>query len=344
MQKEVLMDRLPQISVFPAMDTICRGRDTAMLRAYTIDTLLWMPSTSINCTSCDTTHVFPSVTTTYIAQAKNWIGCTNYDTAIVKVYGPIDLKVFPADTAICPGKTISYRLNVNGITSWLPAIGLSNSNIKNPVATPFQDITYTAIVKDSAGCFTDTAFANVHVFPLPAVNAGPDKLVSYNSSFTITPVYSADVISYTWTPVINLICSNCDAPSGTALQTTTYTVKTTSVNGCTSSDNINIVIACENGNLLLPTAFSPNGNGINEYFYPIARGYKTIKKFVIFNRRGNKVFERQNFVPNIRSMGWDGRINNADNVADSETFAWYIEAECEQGQLVTNKGTVVLIR
>lgn len=334
----------PGIIAFPAMDTICVGKDTATLAAYTIDSLSWLPATNISCNFCDTTQVYPPVTTAYIAQATNSLGCTSYDTCIVKVFQPAHASIFPSDTSVCPGKTISYRLATDGTISWIPAAGLSNTNNKNAIATPASDIQYSAIVKDSAGCFTDTAVANVHVFALPSVNAGPDQLVNYNSSFSITPVYGSDVISYIWSPAINLNCINCAAPTGNALKTTTYTITTTSVNGCTASDNINIVIACNNSNLLLPTAFSPNGNGINEYFYPIARGYKTIKKFMIFNRRGNKVFERQNFEPNNPSQGWDGRIKNADNVADSETFAWFIEAECEQGELVTNKGTVVLIR
>jgi|GEM_PF-788219 len=343
-QKDVLADRLPQVISFPAMDTICQGRDTAILTGYTIDSLRWLPATNISCNFCDTTKVYPFTTTAYIAQAKNRFGCISYDTSIIKVYAPLKVKVFPSDTTICPGQSIAYMLNTGGIASWSPGNYLNSTTVTNPIAKPTADITYTVIVKDSVGCFADTAIANAHVFALPAVDAGPDKIYSYNNSFTITPVYSAGVASYSWEPSTNLNCSNCPNPSGNALQTTTYTIKTTSVNGCTSSDKITIFIACENGNLLLPTAFSPNGNGINEYFYPIARGYKTIKKFVIFNRRGNKVFERQNFAPNIRSLGWDGRVNNADNVADSETFAWYMEAECEQGQLVTNKGTVVLIR
>ncbi len=94
----------------------------------------------------------------------------------------------------------------------------------------------------------------------------------------------------------------------------------------------------------MPTAFSPNGNGINEYFYPIARGYKNIRKFVIFNRLGNKVFEKQNFLPNNPASGWDGIIRGAETTSSTETFVWFIEAECQQGELVQSKGTVTLVR
>lgn len=342
-QREVRADRVPQVVVFPETDTICQGRDTAMLTGYTIDSLSWVPTTSISCIDCDTTRVYPLNTTMYIAQATTRFGCISYDTSLVKVYAPFTVKVFPEDTSICPGKPIAYKLNMPGITTWTPALSLDNRSA-NFTAAPTQDISYTVVVQDSAGCFADTAITNVHVYTLPQVNAGSDQILPYNTVFTISPAYSSNVTAYAWEPANRLNCNNCASPAGNALQTTTYTIKTTSANGCQASDTITIFIACENGNLLLPTAFSPNGNGVNEYFYPIARGYKTIRKFLIFNRRGNKVFERQNFSPNTPSLGWNGRINNSDYVADSETFAWFIEAECEQGQLVTNKGTVLLIR
>lgn len=326
------------------MDTICQARDTAILTGYTIDSLLWLPSTNISCNYCDTTMVYPMTTTSYIARAKNRFGCISYDTSVIKVFGPLQLTVYPKDTSVCLGQTVTYNLNTGGIISWSPASSISNPGIKNPVAKPASDVVYTVLVKDSAGCYSDTASAKVHVFQLPTVNAGPDKIYPYNTAFSIMPDYSPNVVAYQWEPANYLNCSNCASPSGIALQSTTYTIKTLSAEGCRSSDNISIIIACENGNLLLPTAFSPNGNGINENFYPITRGYKNIKAFMIFNRRGNKVFERKNFAPNIPSMGWDGIIKNSQNVADTETYAWYIEAECEQGQLVTNKGTVVLIR
>ena len=123
----------PRISTFPAIDTICQ-KDTAILRAYTVDSLLWSPATNINCTNCDTVKVYPNITTKYIARAINSDGCKSYDTSLVIVYQPINLQVFPADTIICPGQTIKYNLNTNGIILWSPPTFLSNTKIKNPIA------------------------------------------------------------------------------------------------------------------------------------------------------------------------------------------------------------------
>ncbi len=345
-QRTVVSAPVPQIIAFPAVDTICGLRDTALLTGYTVDTLLWLPSTGINCTSCDTTKVYPASTTSYVAQASNVFGCRSYDTCLIKVYSPLHLRVFPADTAVCPGQPVAYRLGgtIPGVISWSPATYLNNNSVSNPVSIPTGSIRYTVTVKDDVGCYTDSAVVNTNVFPLPLVNAGPDKILPFNTTFSITPVYSPDVVSYFWEPAGSTSCPNCPSISGIAHTTTTFTIKTTSAKGCKYSDRITIFVACEKSNLLLPTAFTPNGNGLNDYFYPIAKGYRMIKTFLIYNRRGNKVFERQNFSPNIPSLGWDGIIKNAETTSATEAFAWYVEAECEQGQTIVNKGTVVLLR
>lgn len=344
-RKIVLAAPLPMIIAFPALDTICQQRDTTLLTGYTIDSLLWLPNYSISCNYCDSAYASPAVTTTYIAQATNRFGCRRYDTCVIRVYSPFQIRVTPADTMVCPGQQVAYNLNLPGlISTWFPATYLNNSNIYNPVAVPADSINYQVVVKDSAGCYSDSAVTRLQVFPLPSVNAGPDRILPYNSPYSITPDYSPDAISYLWQPSLDLSCADCRNPSGIAIRSGTYQVTVTSAEGCTASDKISIIIACENGNLLLPTAFSPNGNGINENFYPITRGYKNIRTFMIFNRRGNKVFERKNFAPNIPSLGWNGISRNGENAADPETFAWYIEAECDQGELVKSKGTVVLIK
>ena len=340
--KGVTVVPYPRISTFPAIDTICQ-KDTAILRAYTVDSLLWSPATNINCTNCDTVKVYPNITTKYIARAINSDGCKSYDTSLVIVYQPINLQVFPADTIICPGQTIKYNLNTNGIILWSPPTFLSNTKIKNPIAKPDTAITYTVIVADSVGCFADTAFAVVRVYPTPTVNAGPDKILAYYSSYTITPAYSSDITNYLWTPAGNLSCTTCANPDGVALQKETYQIEVMNNFGCKAKDTITIFVNCLQTNLLMPTAFTPNKDGKNDYFYPITRGYKVVKTFIIYNRYGNKVFERNNFSPNIPGLGWSGAIKDY-KYGTTEVFAWFMEAECDLGRFNTTQGTVVLIR
>ena len=181
----------PELIVFPASDTLCSGQSLNLL-AFTIDTLLWKTNYNLSCLSivCDTALANPMVTTNYIAQAKNQYGCISTDTSHVKVYAPFRLQVFPADTAVCPKEIIRYYTNVSGIANWFPSTYLSSPVITNPFSKPDSAISYSLIVTDSGGCYTDTAIAIINTFPMPIVNGGLDQVVPFNYAFTLSPVYS----------------------------------------------------------------------------------------------------------------------------------------------------------
>jgi len=333
---------LPSIQVLPATDTLCLGQ-SATLMAYTSDSLTWITTTNINCTSCDTVTVNPTVTSDYIARALTLNGCKNYDTATVKVFGPFNLTVTPALTTVCPGTPVQLNLNVAGPTTWTPSTFLSNSFIQNPVAIPDANVTYTAIVMDSVGCFSDSATASIQVYTMPIVDAGPDQFLPYNTGFTLSPVYGAGTKNYNWAPAGNLSCLSCPTPSGIALQEQQYVISILDANNCKAQDSVTIFVNCDKSNLLLPTAFTPNGDGLNETFYPVARGYKLIKNFAIFNRNGAKVFEQKDFQPNNPSLGWDGRTKGG-KVENIQSYVWIIEGICENGMSIVSKGSVILIK
>jgi gliding motility-associated-like protein len=340
--KLVSVFSMPRIKVFPAMDTLCLGQ-SANLFAFTVDTLLWTPTTNISCTTCDTVLVNPNFTTLYIAQAKNSAGCISYDTSIVKVYRPFIVNINPVDTFVCPKQIVPLKTDIVGITTWSPSTFLSATNIPNPTSTPDSTITYNVIVADSVGCYADTSLVTVHTFNKPTVNAGPDLTIPYNNPFTINATYSNNIANYAWSPMSNsLSCSNCATPSGIGVLTDTYSIDITSTDGCKASDTVIVYVACDKANLYVPTAFTPNGDGINDYFGPITRGYKLINKLIVYNRWGQKIFEKSNFTPNIPTLGWNGLYNNIP--LETQAYIWYVEATCDLGEKISAKGTVVLMK
>ena len=340
----VRVNPTPEIYVLPRADTICAG-DSIQLLAFTVNNLAWTTNYNISCLTCDTVMVKPLTSTNYIAEATNIFGCANRDTSRIKVYEPIVLRVTPADTSFCSGGQVQFNANVkNGIINWSPANYLSAVNISNPVSKPDSSVTYRIIVNDSAACFADTVFAVVKVNYKPTVNAGNDQVVPYYHSFTLNPTYSADVVSWRWSPAVNgLSCTFCPVVSGIATQTATHTIEVKTVHGCTAKDEVNIIVDCSKANLNLPSAFTPDNNGKNDWFYPMARGYRSINKFVVYNRWGNKVFERYNFSPNIASLGWNGKGSDKQ-IVDTGVFVWLIEATCDVGQKIELKGTVTVLR
>lgn len=336
----VKVNPLPKVNILPGKDTICLGGSVELI-AYSSDSIFWFNNPDVSCRDCDTIVVRPRETTQYIATAVSEYGCRNTDISTIKVYEPIRLTVNPSDTAVCTGTTFQYLASGNGIAKWEPATGLSNSNILNPFVTATNDIEYKVSLRDSGGCFSDSAIVKLKVHALPTVDAGPDKVLSFGEPFTIHPVYSSGINSYSWTnsPVLN--CINCPSPSGVMQKSELLTITVEDIYGCTAKDNINLIMDCSTSKLFVPTAFTPNGDGLNDYFFPMAEGYETIKSFCIFDRSGNKVFERTNFAPNSSSLGWDGTVKGVK--PNSQSYIWMAQVVC-QGNIITKKGVVTLVR
>jgi len=113
-------------------------------------------------------------------------------------------------------------------------------------------------------------------------------------------------------------------------------LQVTSAYGCTATDStlITAKACCE---IFFPNAFTPNGDGKNDYFRPIAAGNQQIKTFSITNRWGQTLFESTTMRP-----GWDGRFNGT--MQDMGTYFYYIKYLCANGKTYENKGELLLVR
>ena len=89
-------------------------------------------------------------------------------------------------------------------------------------------------------------------------------------------------------------------------------------------------------NYFLPTAFSPNHDGLNDVLYVRGNGIRDIA-FSIYNRWGEKVFESHKI-----SDGWDGTFKGKP--LGSAVFVYRLELIFTNGDHTTSKGNVTLIR
>jgi gliding motility-associated-like protein len=340
--KIVTANPSPFLRVFPRLDTLCLGQSGTFV-AFHSDTLLWSPSALLSCVTCDTTIANPTSSSFIFATAKNIYNCTTIDSAFIIVQTPFTPSAILSPIYIC--KNDSTQINVtppNKKISWLPTTNISNANAYNPFVYPTSNTSYVATLTDSANCFTSTATVNIIVKSLPQVNAGPDLALPYNVDFVINPTYSANVSSYNWTPATNLSCSICAAPTVTPIDAQQYIITVKSDSNCVAKDTINIIVECKYAYLLMPSAFTPNGDNINEYYFPITRGIKTISKFIIYNRLGQKVFEAKDFAPNNNTFGWNGKIKGEPVTTSS--YVYLLSAICFDGQVLEKKGSFILIK
>ncbi len=342
--KQVDVKPVPFLRIFPRNDTICEGK-TASFIAYhsNNDTLSWSPTTTLSCAACDTVVARPTSSTLYYATVNNIFNCPSIDSTLITVYSPFKATAVINPIFLCAKESVKISVLPTGKKIfWSPSNNISNTLVYNPVVSPPTSTTYTATLTDSVGCFTDTTSVDIIIKSLPQVNAGPDKIYPYNYMFSISPIYSANVFSYSWLPSGSLSCTTCSMPNGIALSSQQYTIKVTSDSGCVSKDDITIFVECKYANLLMPSAFTPNGDGLNDTYYPMTRGIKAVKRFAVYNRYGQQLFEAKSFTPNDKTFGWNGKFNGIEQ--SSGSYVFMLEAICDLGEIITKKDSFLLLR
>lgn len=256
---------------------------------------------------------------------------------------------FTGDTLICmPGDATFTGLILNNDSSalswnWNFGNG-STASVKEPVPVIFREVKnydVQVVAVSPFGC-TDTVTKTIRPLPLPTVNAGEDKTITSGSTVQLTGSHSPDVISLKWDPETDLSCSECKDPLASPMKNTTYTFEVTNAEGCTNKDQMTITVFCNEGNLFMPNTFSPNGDGVNDVFYPRGQGLFSVRSLRIFNRWGEIVFERKDFSPNDKSRGWDGTYNNRQ--ASQDVYVYSIDIVCDNNTILNHKGNVALIR
>jgi gliding motility-associated-like protein len=250
--------------------------------------------------------------------------------------------VAPADDSLCLGQSIQLIASGTEFYSWSPATGLNNPNIANPTARPETTTTYVVTGSDRKGCFVTTDEVTISVFPYPVVDAGRDTTIQVGFFTQLNATFTPDVQSILWSPSVGLSCTTCPKPVAAPTFNTTYSVTVTNNGGCKSTDAVTIYVVCNDGNIFMPNTFSPNGDGMNEIYFPRGRGINTIRSLRIFNRWGQLVFEKKNFNANDPSAGWDGTFKGTKLSPD--VFVYMMDLSCENSSIITMKGDITLIR
>lgn len=228
--------------------------------------------------------------------------------------------------------------------SWYWNFGNGNTAI---IQNPLPQLYDTAgnyplhlIVTNSSGC-ADTVDRTVLVYPLPAIDAGPNKTIGVGSSFAINPTGSP-VVDYLWSPATGLSCTSCYNTIASPKNTITYNIRVTDANGCVNTDKITLIVVCNDNNVFIPNTFSPNNDGVNDWFYPRGTGLFKIQSMRIFNRWGEMVFQKNNLFPNDQASGWNGRYNGRLQTPD--VYTYIIDIICENSEVLSYKGNITLIQ
>ena len=189
----------------------------------------------------------------------------------------------------------------------------------------------TLLVQSNPGCLvrvSDTLTVN----PMPSyVDAGPDKYILLGKSDILTPVVTDSALNYLWTPPSYLSNDTVLNPVCSPLSNVTYTFTASTKEGCSRSDTVRVFVLFPP---VVPNAFSPNGDGINDTWkikyldtYPGA----TVD---VYSRYGQLVFHSNGY-----QTEWDGTINGQPLTVGT----YYYIINPKNGRAVIS-GSITIIR
>lgn len=259
------------------------------------------------------------------------------------------VKVFPtfkADFSIegnpCPNSPIHFTdLSVatyKPVDGWLWSFGdtAGFSNEQNPTYTYSKGGTYnvTLIAKTVKGC-VDTAVRKLAVENFHASAGTGDTIIVKGESINF---HATGGIQYTWTPATYLNNPNIGNPVGYYPDTgrTTYVVHVKSESNCEGYDTLTVWVVGQ-ASFYVPSAFTPNADGLNDVLIPIGIGYRTVDYFRIYNRWGQELFYGTKF-----KIGWDGTFNGKPQ--EIGAYYWVLAMTDRFGVQQLYKGDVTLIR
>lgn len=279
----------------------------------------------------------------YSLSITDALGCTDERTFELRTPSPILGVEINCNQVRRPPLVLSatggippYAYSVDGQNFW-PAAGFDQ-------LIPGQY--YNLIIRDQNGCeFVQNDFfypaASPRNLRLPTfigqdlggeVQIRPNYLVPYDQ-----------IADLRWYPPEIFDCPTCREPIASAPFSQAISVVATDIYGCT--DSLATWLGVDGrAPVFIPNAFSPNGDGTNDYVAVFANTDQVaqVLRFRVFTRWGSQVYDAVSYSPNSARRGWDGMIDGRK--APPGVYPWTVELLLTNGEVYGATGSVVLMR
>ena len=264
-------------------------------------------------------------------------GCSVTATLSVQIKAP-DVTVSATDSIVCSGTYATFTGFTSGLAipdsscSWL--FGTDMVNNRNHVRHAFGDAGMHTVTLNfrPEGCPAESISRNILVYANPVINLGPDTSICPGSN----PVLLSDQLNAAGAGA-HWHWNTGQSTQSVAVTAPGYYYAEVTVNGCSAADTVWVQNDCF---LNLPNAFTPNGDGVNDYFFPrdyLSKGLTTFS-MSIYNRWGSLIFETSS----TTGKGWDGRLNDVPQ--PEGVYVYLVEAAFKDGQKESHHGNVTLLR
>jgi gliding motility-associated-like protein len=285
-----------------------------------------------------------TATYTYIDIAT---ACTYSETLVLTVNDLPELSLSIPEN-LCVGETAILQVNSTNSDNTYTWVVSGQGVLGN---SPTQTLTWynagspLAIVSavNEAGC-TASATGIINISSV-SVSTIPDLAVLVGTPVVLSSHAVSGLggtLSYEWQPnTADLSCSDCLSPTVIANENNTYTIVATDSYGCEATEAVNISVYYQNA-VIIPNAFSPNGDGTNDYFQVAGQNIAS-GMLAINDRWGNEVYITDFSAENMFRKGWNGKYKDEQD-AELGVYAYYVTVVFTDGTQEFLRGNVTLIR
>jgi gliding motility-associated-like protein len=259
-------------------------------------------------------------------------GCPLFESTNVVVYPPVGAATVNNPT-ICEGDMAALAVQCPGATQyiWAPSTGLNTTDGATVSASPAETTTYTVTI-GNGGCDEITRSATVTVLNKPVANAGNNKTIMSGESVKLDGSVKGDGVSYYWTPPDDLDNANSLAPVASPVNDITYTLHAVSNSTCGDATSTTFVRVYQT--VKIPNTFSPNNDGINDYWDIKNLNTYPGSSVLVFNRWGQQVY---------RTIDYPKPWNGTDNGSPLPEGTYYYVIDLKNG-MPKLAGWVLIVR
>ena len=268
---------------------------------------------------------------TYSVEGTTAAGCSAFAQTTLQINPKPVAMAQPSEISICEGNQTTLTASGGTKYQWLPTVFLSSPAADVTLASPTDSIQYMVKVSNSFSC-SDTAYVLVNVLKKPVANAGADKYLLLGSTTQLNGTVGGTNVSYTWSPDLFIDDVSTLQPVVNPQADQTYILEVSSNEGCGSVvDSVKVKVF---KGIYVPNAFSPNGDGLNDYWNIPGLNVFTDYEILVFNRYGQKVYHSKTI-----TKPWDGRIKGKEQPTGIYPYIIHIR---ETGTKLT--GWVMIVR
>ena len=292
----------------------------------------------------------PQFTTTVPGQyelvVSNLFGCSDSDVALVVENTEIPFVTASATNVRCYGDK-NGTLAIDSVSSNFEPLSYFLNGVSYGSTTVFNGLLpgpYVLEAEDTRGCLTVLDTLWVYQPDELILELGADITVSLGDVVTVdlqtsVPVSALDTIL--WNPLRDTLGAGQLFQQWLPLESGYLSVRVIDSSGCAVNDRI-LVVVDANRNVYFPNAINPDSD-FNDYFTAFGgQDVVEIESVQIFDRWGERVYERFNMQPNDPYVGWNGKFNGDD--VQPGVYAWFAVVRFLDGEKILYTGDVTVVR